>query len=179
MRTILEAVHKIRKLLRLSSSANENEAELALRRAQEVALRYNIDIASVERDDDFASAGQYEKAEFQHKRSVHSKFVYSLLITHFDVAIVTSPAKQLVYFIGTKSSIEFAQWVAEFLGQEFPRLWISYRHQTGVREGQRNTYFFGLYKGLDAKLRDNKQRLEAEMFEKIQHTQAHLLQFRD
>lgn len=35
---MLEAVDKIRKLLRLSCSANENEAELALRRAQEVAL---------------------------------------------------------------------------------------------------------------------------------------------
>lgn len=88
------------------------------------------------------------------------------------MVIVTNPAKQLVYFIGTKSNIEFAQWVAEFLGQEFPDLWIRYRQRTGVREGQRNTYFFGLYKGLDEKLRDNKQRVEAEMFEKIQQNQG-------
>ena len=46
-----EIVEKIRKLLALAESPNENEASLAAEKAQEMMLKHGIDIATVAMED--------------------------------------------------------------------------------------------------------------------------------
>ena len=60
-------------------------------------------------------------------------------------------------FVGKKSDIQIAQYVQQFLNQEFFRLWHNYKKINNARTEERNSYFWGLYRGLDEKLKKTEQ----------------------
>lgn len=169
-----DLVSKIRKLLQLGTSGNEHEAERALLKARELAVRHEIDLAQIQlfTEDTYAKE-QIERGEdlrLGHKLSVHQKYITWLLMHHFNVSIIYCGNRysgKRVVFIGKKSDIEIATYVQQFLLSEFMRLWHSYQVTTGARVEVRNSYMYGLYNGLDTKLGDAKKTATQERIREI------------
>lgn len=165
----IEALEKLKKLLRLSKSPNEHESALAMQRAQEIALRYAVDLASVSANDQKPSDRNIEQEKVSKKATRYRKMIIWILQNHFSVKIVYDGGSSArdIWYIGTKSDIEFAQWVYNFLDEEFPRLWKRYSVSTYVPDNERTTYFYGVYQGLNAKLDENKKKIVSERIAEI------------
>lgn len=161
MQTPQEIIEKLRKLLRLATdkAATQGEAEAAMQKAQELALRYKVELAGLEHAE--RPAEEYTEDRQQRRKTFQAKYVEWIVRKHFNVSMVYGAGGQL-FVIGKRTDIEFAKWVTEFLEGEFPRLWQSYQRETRCNQGARVNYFYGVYTGLDAKLTENKQRVEGE-----------------
>lgn len=158
-----DIITKLQKLLRLSESANEHESALALARAQELAIRHGVELASVkawsdERDNvDTSPIGR--QARTHHKRSMAHRYIGWIVRGHFGVDLVYSG--RTVWFIGSKSDIDFARYVWDFLELEFRRLFNQYCEHERLPSNDRRaraSYYYGLYSGLNEKLRSEKAR---------------------
>jgi hypothetical protein len=161
MQTPNEVIEKLRKLLRLATdkAATQGEAEAAMQKAQELALRYKIELAGIEHAE--RPAEEYTQETQARKKTFQAKYVEWIVRKHFNVTMVYGSGGEL-FVIGKLTDIAFAKWVMEFLEGEFPRLWTAYQRETQCGQGARVNYFYGVYQGLDAKLTENKQRVEGE-----------------
>lgn len=162
MQTPQQVIEKLQKLLRLSESANRHEAELAMARAQEIAIKYKIELASVSAADQPAEA--FERESIERKATFQQKFVDWIVRKHFNIHLVHAAGQRSkrVWYIGKPTDIAFAKYVYDFLNAEFPRLWTKHQRDTRCGQGERITYFYGLYQGLDAKLTEARKRAESE-----------------
>lgn len=103
-------LEKIRKLLRLGQSPNPNEAALALSRAFELARKHQIDLESVNLDDE-----EIERyllrigARLQFER----KLILNLVKRFFRVKIIACLPN--VAFIGRQTDIAIAHYVHDYL----------------------------------------------------------------
>jgi hypothetical protein len=167
-----EVIEKLQKLLRLAESANEHESALALERAQELAIRHRIELASVQAwGDERAEADPIGRlGRTHHKRSMAHRYVGWIVRGHFNVDLIYSG--KTVYFIGSKSDIDFAKYVWDFLELEFRRLFNAYcvenRRPTGDRRA-RSSYYYGLYAGLSKKLESAKRQATADALASVAH----------
>jgi hypothetical protein len=161
MQTPNEVIEKLRKLLRLATdkAATQGEAEAAMQKAQELALRYKIELAGIDHAE--RPAEEYAQDVQSRRKTFQAKYVEWIVRKHFNVQMVTGCDGQL-FVIGKPTDIAFSKWVMEFLEGEFPRLWTAYQRATSCGQGARVNYFFGVYQGLDQKLTENKQRVEGE-----------------
>jgi hypothetical protein len=161
MQTPQQVIEKLRKLLRLATdkAATQGEAEAAMQKAQELALRYKIELAGIEHAE--RPAEEYTEERQKRRKTFQAKYVEWIIRKHFNVTMVYGCDGEM-FVIGKPTDIAFAKWVMEFLEAEFPRLWIAYQRAEGCGQGARVNYFYGVYLGLDAKLTENKQRVEGE-----------------
>lgn len=161
MSTPNEIIEKLRKLLRLATdkAATQGEAEAAMAKAQELALRYKIELAGIEHAE--RPAEEYTQDQQSRRKTFQAKYVEWIVRKHFNVTMVYGSGGEL-FVIGKQTDIAFAKWVMEFLEGEFPRLWSAYQRAEGCGQGARVNYFYGIYLGLDAKLTENKRRVEGE-----------------
>ena len=151
-------LERIRKLLALAGSPNENEAEIAMRRAHELMLRHNIDATRA------ATARSYEIRHLgdpAKRRTRVEGDIAGLLSEFFFVEVIRVPAfvaataiRGLVYeIIGTKPNVEMASHVYAFLLATAERLWLENRGDARVRNGRdRLAYQAGVIRGFREKL---------------------------
>jgi hypothetical protein len=151
-------LERIRKLLALAGSPNQNEAEIAMRKAHELMLRHNIETiaARAERSYEVRHLGDPRKRGTR----VESDVV-GLLSEFFFVKVIRVPVyvPQLgrsgsVYEIaGTHANVEMASHVYAFLLATAERLWNDNRHDARVRSGRdRLAYQSGVVRGFREKL---------------------------
>lgn len=168
-------VERLKKLMRLASSDNQNEAELALQRARNIALENQLDLACIDAWNDTKEEEQYIKEDFStgtFRKPVTDSFVVQILIKHFNVKILTWNGVRRegvrMIFIGKKSDVETAKYVYNFLGETMMRLWKGYRKQNPeVTTTARGSYFYGLQNGLDDKLTSSREEKEKEKFQNV------------
>ncbi|MDQ3367540.1 MAG: DUF2786 domain-containing protein [Myxococcota bacterium] len=158
-------IERIRKLLALAGSANQHEAEIAMRRAHELMLRHNIE----------ATAARVEQAyELRHlgdplKRTnrVESEIMH-LLSQAFFVKVIRVPVyvplagkRGSVYeILGTHANVEMAAHVYEFMIATAERLWAANRTDARVRSGRdRLSYQAGVVRGFREKLGSERTEL--------------------
>lgn len=164
----LAVAEKISKLLRLSQSNNQHEAELALMHAKRIATENEIDIALID-----IHSGVKKKNEpiirndisLGQRKSVAQRYISWLLNEHFNVKIIYSGNRQrgmTMALIGKSDKIQIALYVQSFLNQKFMELWRDYYAKTNCELKDRETYLFGLYKGLSQKLTDEQNKVESE-----------------
>ncbi len=171
-------VDKIRKLLCLSANnPSREEAELALQKAQKIALEWEIDLATI---DAFAPKKSEEPILKQEMDSfglkkrlpISDKFVVYILMNHFKVRIIYSGGRysgRQITFIGKKTDLEIANYLYGFLNRTFMELWKNYYYQNekDIRLEERSSYFYGLYQGLNDKLEVSKKQTEEDKFQSI------------
>jgi hypothetical protein len=152
-------IEKIQKLLALSDSPNKNEAEAAMTKAQELMLKHNIDMRSVEQHD---SEYINETSESFKREHPSMKFINSIVEKYFFVRIVKSNRRTHKYFnyIGEKQNVQTAIHTVNFLKSTFDRLWKEYKAETGAGRGSKQSFVCGLYEGFCEKM--DQQRQEAE-----------------
>lgn len=168
-----EKIARIKKLLRLSTSTNSNEADIALAKAQALATEAGIDLAvaavnldSIEVKEEFVK----EQIDQGKRKNVCQKYVSWIIGNHFNVSIVyngTRYSGQRINFIGRKSDVELAIYVNGFLNSEFMRRWHEFKNNNNLGCKERNSYLYGLYEGLSEKLSAAKKQAEDARFNNI------------
>ncbi len=152
-------LERIRKLLALAGSANQHEAEAAMQRAHELMLRHNIEAAAAAEQRAFESRHLGDPA--RRSNGVEAAIV-ALLSDCFFVRVIRLPVdlpregrRGSVYELsGTRSNLDLAVHVYEFLLGTAGRLWRENRTDARVRSGRdRIAYQSGVIRGFHDKLR--------------------------
>jgi hypothetical protein len=149
---------RIRKLLALAGSPNQHEAEIAMRKAHELMLRHNVEVAAarVERSYEVRHLGDPHR-----RRTRVESDLAALLSELFFVKVIRVPIylpqrgkSGIVYEIaGTHANVEMACHVYAFLLATAERLWAENRHDARVRSGRdRLIYQSGVIRGFRDKL---------------------------
>jgi hypothetical protein len=173
--TLSPLVDKIAKLLRLSESPNQHEAELALSKAKQLAVENDIDLASVSTNTMPEETYEKDAVTFGKRKPVTGKFVIWIVESHFNVSVVGSGSREngtQINFIGKTSDIQIAIYVFNFLSQTFMSLWHKYQDDTDCSARSRGSYFYGLYQGLDEKLTAARVRAESAKFSELEVTKG-------
>lgn len=159
------ALDRIRKLLALAGSANQHEAEAAMRKAHELMLRHNVDLAAAaaERDYEVRHVGDPRK-----RRTLVEAEVVGLLSELFFVKVIRVPVylpregKRGTVFelAGTHANLEMATHVYAFVLATADRLWQQNRKDARVQSGRdRLSYQSGVVRGFRDKLRAERTQL--------------------
>lgn len=167
-------IERVRKLLRLSESTNENEAQLALAAAQRYANEYALDLACL-------ATGEEEKQEEYVKediatgtsrRSVTHNYVCWILQNHFNVKVLNSGQTRFfgvqIHLIGQKTDVEIAKYVYGYLTHTFMELWRDYKAKNNTPTTLRDSFLYGCYNGLNKKLADSKENDKKEKFDGVE-----------
>ena len=164
---VARVLERIRKLLALAASANQHEAEAAMRRAHELMLRHNIE-----------SAGARERAGYAVRhvgdpgkrldRVQHA--IAGLLAEFFFVKVIQVPVYlpttgkrgSTFELVGTHANLEMAVHVFEFLRATARRLWHANWTDARVRSGRdRLSYEAGVIGGFRDKLVAERAELKS------------------
>ncbi len=158
-------LERVRKLLALAGSANQHEAEVAMKRAHELMLRHNIEASAA------AGAREFELrhvGEPLRRTSPVESAILVLLTECFFVKVIRIPVylpregkRGAVYELsGTRANLELALHVYAFLLGTAERLWQANRDDARVRSGHdRLAYQSGVIRGFHDKLRGERQAL--------------------
>jgi hypothetical protein len=160
---IEKAKSTIAKLLSRGKSDNQHEAELAIAKAQQMAITYQIELSEC--------VGTTEKEPFDceevftwNRKPVVWKYIVHILQNHFNVTVIYGGMR--VEFIGRRDEIEFAKGIAQYLMVTFDRFWKEYKEKHGLSNSHKHSFMQGMYQGLNDKLKENKKesiiRLAAE-----------------
>ena len=162
---VARVLDRIRKLLALAASANQHEAEAAMRRAHELMLRHNIEAASARH-----RAGY----EVRHVGDPHKRLdrvqhaIAGLLAEFFFVKVIQVPvylplaARRGSTFelVGSRANLEMAVHVFEFLRATAHRLWLANYDDQRIRSGRdRLSYSAGVIGGFRDKLVEERALL--------------------
>jgi hypothetical protein len=157
-------LEKVRKLLSLAGSPNENEALLAMQKANQLIEKYNI-----ERIEQNRTAG-YAYAIINHKKKRienYQRRICSILQEHFFVDVIYSnlydpisgETHRTIELLGTTENVQIADYLYHFLMNQMERLWKSYqRKKTKTVPKNKRSYRLGVLKGFHDKL--DKQAAE-------------------
>lgn len=158
---------KVDKLLRLATSSNQAEAELAAEKAAEILMKYNL------------TQGQVEEAKREFVREnlvgkgVHNppfevQLVHRILTRFFAVSIVRAgfgeaslldeTAGEHYAVLGEPHNVTIALYVRTFLLRSFVELWQGY---SGPKR-DRDMFLSGLADGLTKKLEALQEKVKAE-----------------
>jgi hypothetical protein len=159
------ALERIKKLLALAGSANQHEADAAMRKAHELMLRHNVDLAAAaaERDYEVRHVGDARK-----RRTLVETEIVGLLSELFFVKVIRVPVylpregKRGTVFelAGTHANLEMACHVYAFLLATTDRLWRQNRRDARVKSGRdRLSYQSGVVRGFRDKLRAERAQL--------------------
>jgi pyruvate/2-oxoglutarate dehydrogenase complex dihydrolipoamide acyltransferase (E2) component len=163
-------IQKLQKLLRLGNSDNPNESDLAMQKAQKLATEYNVDLAAIQLYDKSKSVEKIERSDIDleaARKSVTQHGVTRILTDYFNVKVLYSGGRYngvKLILIGTKTDIEFATYLNGYLNNEFMRRWQNFKKKTSARTQERNSFIYGLERGLAEKLESSKKQAEAEKF---------------
>src|ERR1035437_574762 len=159
---------RVKKLLAMSASSNQHEADAMMAKAMELLTQHNLSIQYVE---------SVEERETDCDKFVRRPYMVGKAISHqqkmaapvvnkffFCNPILT---KGGFLFVGRESNVEIAVHVFEFLSQTFERLWVAYRTETKARGvnvsgGMKIEFINGLQIGLIKKLAAERASLKQE-----------------
>ncbi|MFM2243227.1 MAG: hypothetical protein RLZ97_2082 [Verrucomicrobiota bacterium] len=162
-----DILDKIRKLLRLadtSRGATENEAKVALAKAQELMTRHNIDSALLRMERGESGGGSFTvnkgKVDLPKTLNPADLMILSLLQSHFNVKTILMPSGRgtPVDIIGAAADIDFAIYAFNYLRQTFFRCWNEFKRTRPNPD--KTSYYRGLRDGLNAELKAAKERAE-------------------
>lgn len=140
-------VRKVQKLMALTASTNQYEAELALMKSRELLLKHNLESTLPH---DTEEERFFVKRLLQRKREDGKMRAIAKILETFFVSIVYSRGSEYTYLevVGNGANVEIAEYVATFLDHELDTLWKSVAKtlpSKGVRA--KNSFFLGLAKG--------------------------------
>lgn len=151
---------KLKKLLALASSENIHERELATLKANQLLLEHNLDLSreSASKDDIVYVLRVLQS----NRKSVKHVAIYEILKTFF-VSPVFNHGRGVFYLevIGDKTSVELADYVANFLDHELESMWKESQKKNKALKGlaAKNSFYHGVAKGYVEKIQQQKMTL--------------------
>lgn len=159
-------LRKIRRLLALAESPNVHEAEAALAKANELLLKYNIDVAATERERTY----RYRRlGEPTGRRSRHALILAGLLCEHFFVEAIwvdtydarSGRSGQVLEVCGTPENLDLAEYAWHELLRSAEELWRKHRRTEGIGgDRDRRPYMEGVLMGYGETLRAQREAIE-------------------
>jgi hypothetical protein len=159
-------IDKIRKLMNLSKSCNQGEAETAMAMAMKLMTLHNIEaqkIAEIEKkeSDPFANYKSVKVIDLAVRTPTEFKFYYSVLAEFFFIkAVITRGVG--VFFFGTPENIEMAKYVSDQLAATYRNLWYQYKSRTNAPTTAKRSFYAGLSRGLTNKLKEERGEIQRE-----------------
>lgn len=159
-------LERIRKLLRLSKSANSHEAALAMQRAMELAAKHAIDLSTLETDPEVSDIiHKWFKAPTRLSREW--KAALSLAQAYFHVTVCVSRHKAQVVFVGRTDAVDVADYIVTFLVKESRRQCAVYavaekQARRRMTSGKRAAYIHGFFLGVGVQLKSGLMDLMRE-----------------
>lgn len=151
-------LRKVQKLMALASSSNQNEAEQAMIKSQQLLLKHNItlnDVSGEEEEKVFLKRILKQKKENAKMRSI------AIILETFFVNTVYSRNGDYIYLeiIGNAVNVEIAEYVANFLSRELDNIWGHAKQLHKQLKGliAKNSFFLGIAKGYCNKIHALKQ----------------------
>src|SRR5205085_8890006 len=141
----------------LAESPNQHEAESAMREAQRLMLKFNLDAPDAGR----------RGYRFRHlgaptgRLQPHQRFVAAILGKFFFVETIWVTVHRpldgipgtVLEVCGTDANLEMASYVHDFLERSGERLWAEHKRASGVRgDRDRRSYLAGVMRGFYEKL---------------------------
>lgn len=155
-------VDKIRKLLALATSSNEHESRLAAEKAQELLVKYNLSMQSVnDARHEYTSVDRKKKFRL----STEDCYVLPVVSAHFFVRSVIHRDFDgvRVELLGTATNVEIASYVYEFLVGAYKRAFVEYQKAHNCDRRDRQIFYQGLQDGLHEQLRNARKGVETSM----------------
>ena len=172
-----DILNKVRKLLRLadrSRGATENEAKVALAKAQELMTRHNIDSALLRMEAGEKAGIEVTKGLYELPKSLNpaDTLILSLLQGHFNVRVIlmSGHRKTPVDIIGAPEDVDFAIYALSYLRETFFRCWNEFKKTAWNPD--RASYYRGLRDGIHAELTAAKKRVEESYGDNDRQTYA-------
>jgi hypothetical protein len=138
-------LRKVQKLLALSTSTSQNEAEQAVLKARQLLFKYNLDPSAPEKEDFLVLKRIFK----QRKENGKMRAIAKILETFF-VSTVYNRVGKFTYLeiLGQPVNVEIADYVASVLDGELDRLWSQVQKENRLRGMvAKNSFFRGLAKG--------------------------------
>jgi predicted SprT family Zn-dependent metalloprotease len=162
-------LEKVAKLLALAESSNEHEAQAAMKAAQRLMLRYNLDRGPTATAQDPYGFRHVGKATG--RVQAWERLLASLLVDHFFVEAIWVPSYRplegkygtVLELCGTEANLDLASYVYDFLTHTAMHLWHHYR-KTIVSSGTagRLSFFAGVIRGFEETLRRSASESKAQ-----------------
>jgi hypothetical protein len=156
---------KVQKLLALAQSANKHEAELAMAKAHEFIVRYNVDLLAGANEHDYGSICLGRPAR-RHTQDEYA--LASLLGEFYFVQTIWIPAYVLaknrmgsvLEISATPANLKMAGYVHAFLQRTIGDQWQAFCHGKRLSLHRKTDFALGLLKGFKEKLRVQEQAWE-------------------
>lgn len=157
---------RLKKLLALASSDNIHERELATLKANQLLLEHNLELTrpnQTNQEEDEEDEIVYVKRVLEASRkSAKHVAIYEILKTFF-VSPVFNHGQGIFYLevIGDRTSVELADYVAQFLDLELEVLWKQTQKENPKLKGKssKNSFLNGVAKGYVEKIEKQKSIL--------------------
>jgi len=147
-------VEKIKKLLSLGGSSNENESKLAMKKAQSLLAKYKLDMSDIDKKE--STNIKYEFTNISSTRSTWRLMVADLIADNFACYTVLNRngRKTLIAFLGEKDDVEICKITFEYaldcVKSNLRKL--QYKHwkefHNNNNKGMTTDYTMGFYSGL-------------------------------
>lgn len=150
-----EVIAKIKKLMSLAESDNENEAALATLRANELMVKHNLDVIAA-LGDDSRDVEYCVKLILPYKRSSPRMAAIAQILQEFFVCPVhTSEGLEVT---GTRANVDNAEYIAAYLNRELDRLWKQAR-TNGKRKLRQKAFMTALARSYRDKMQVSRSHL--------------------
>jgi hypothetical protein len=156
-------IDKVEKLLALAKSDNENEAALAMQKANDLISKHNISLLSVGEKSQYTYVVINSGKQKLHR---HQRRICEILRSFFYVQVVYSflydpmldRDHKTIELLGTPENVTIAEYCYHFLENQLASLW---RQNKGQYKGNalraKNSYYLGALNGFYRKLREQKE----------------------
>lgn len=158
-------ISKVEKLFALAGSPNENEATLAMQKANELIEKYNLSFLEAGEKRDFG----YTVINRKRKRiESYQRHICRILQDFFFVRVVmssmydpmTDQSHKIIELLGTRENVTIGEYCYFFLENKLVSLWSHNRHKfKGNSRTEKNSYFLGLLSGFYHKLEQQKDKV--------------------
>jgi len=156
-------LRKVQKLMALATSSNENEAEQAMIKSQQLLLKHNIEFRDLGEsiDEDRVILKRIMK---QPKENAKMRSIARVLETFF-VSVVIHRSDEFTYLeiLGKSVNVEIAEYVAKVLEAELDKLWNKAQKEANLKGMvAKNSFFLGISKGYCIKIEALKRSHRTE-----------------
>ncbi|MBN1422387.1 MAG: DUF2786 domain-containing protein [Planctomycetes bacterium] len=157
---------RVKELLALAGSPNENEAATAMRLAQKYLLKYNLSLAEVKAPREYGvrflgpCAARIQEYQYTLGRILQEHF-FVLSIWTFSYDPVGDRPGRILQVSGTPENLEIAEYIHAYVMRVAASLWEAYR-RANPRGGTKFQYLAGVLSGLEDKLDRQRKQLREE-----------------
>ncbi len=153
----------IKKTLSLATSPNEHEAQVAVDKARDLLLRYNVDLVELDRARRF---GVRRLGPVKGRRASYELWLALLLQDFFFVEVLwvfdydaaRDKSGTVLQVHGTATNLEMAEYTYTYLVELLERLWRQYRRARALESNrERQRYYAGVLEGFHRKLQQQER----------------------